>query len=459
MKLDFSQYPVSGRGYSERPMAFLDIAPGKILGGIVELALIETGSSAARARWHKTQLRNLLAHASQRSSFWRGRIGAKQSGSKLGALPVLTRAEVRQQVAQEGSLLLPTDGLQTFMHGTSGSSGIPVEFHLSQMNVYYNIVRYLAQEFMDGKDLSMNHTHIKTARVSAVEKLATIPCGFTVEKKPTWLGDIGSVFASGELKYIECISPVLRDLMRELRKDPVGRLVTNPRILSSIISHFGVKLLRELHVSEFLSLGEAMDPDLYQAILDQGIRVRSSYSSEEVGPIGFECEAMPGYYHVATSNVIVEVEGSCEIDGKKLGRVLVTHLHSYATPFIRYDLGDLALLAKRCPCGHAGTTIYSLHGRVTNAIKHRDGTLTQFLIRGDELREIITFAEFRIRQVGFDSIVVEIGGRETLTPEEIANVTAFLQARAGDKFKIDVIARPAIHWGDSIKRQSFRCEV
>jgi hypothetical protein len=51
------------------------------------------------------------------------------------------------------------------------------------------------------------------------------------------------------------------------------------------------------------------------------------------------------------------------------------------------------------------------------------------------------------------------GGRETLTPEEVDDVTAFLRARSGDEFSIDVVARPTIDWGESTKRQSFGCEV
>ena len=149
MKADFSKYPISSRGFSERPMAFLDIGPSKVFGGIFELALIETGSRTARAQWQKTQLRNLLAHATQRSSFWRSRVGAKRSDSKLSALPILTRADVKQQVAQEGLLLRPTDGLQTFMNATSGSSGVAVQFHVSQMNVRYNNVRDLSKCFID----------------------------------------------------------------------------------------------------------------------------------------------------------------------------------------------------------------------------------------------------------------------------------------------------------------------
>src|SRR5262249_43458018 len=144
-------------------------------------------------------------------------------------------------------------------------------------------------------------------------------------------------------------------------------------------------------------------------------------------------------------------------EGQKLGRVLLTHLHSYATPFIRYDVGDLALLAERCPCGHDGPTIHNLYGRVTKALKHPDGTFSRFYIRGKEIAELAECTEFRIRQVSLDSVVVEIGGRDTLRPEEVTNVIAFLQPRAGDEFKIDVVARPAIDWGHSVKRQSFRC--
>ena len=105
MKFDFSKFPINGEAYSKRSMAFLDLVPGKILGGLVELALIETGSPAARERWQMAQLRNLLAHAAQRSAFWRNRLGPKPSEAKLAALPILTRTELRQQVDEEGSLL------------------------------------------------------------------------------------------------------------------------------------------------------------------------------------------------------------------------------------------------------------------------------------------------------------------------------------------------------------------
>ena len=67
--------------------------------------------------------------------------------------------------------------------------------------------------------------------------------------------------------------------------------------------------------------------------------------------IGSECEKIHGNYHVATSNVIIEVSKAAHINlgNKRLGRLLVTHLHSYATPFIRYNVGDVSSLTIAVP--------------------------------------------------------------------------------------------------------------
>jgi len=77
-------------------------------------------------------------------------------------------------------------------------------------------------------------------------------------------------------------------------------------------------------------------------------------------------------------------------------------------------------------------------------------------IRGEEIAGLAECRKFRIRQVGLDAITMEICWRLTLLPGEIEGLTAFLRA---NEFKIEVIARSAIDWGDSAKGLSFRREV
>ncbi|WP_273773342.1 hypothetical protein, partial [Brucella intermedia] len=78
-------------------------------------------------------LRNLLRHAAHRSAFWRERIGSGDiRDTALAELPILSRSDLTRQVEAEGPLLSPLDRIPTIKHGTSGSSGTPVQFFLSQ---------------------------------------------------------------------------------------------------------------------------------------------------------------------------------------------------------------------------------------------------------------------------------------------------------------------------------------
>src|SRR5262245_23311737 len=146
MFFNFSGYRLGNRPYSERPMAILDPEPSSLLSALMEIALIETGNRSAREHWQQIQLRNLINHAIQRSAFWRTRIGSrKASDIELASLPILTRQDLREQFASEGPLLRTGDGVSITVHATSGSSGVPVEFFVSNFNSSYNLVRSLAQ--------------------------------------------------------------------------------------------------------------------------------------------------------------------------------------------------------------------------------------------------------------------------------------------------------------------------
>jgi len=454
MKLDFSSYPVRNRAFSEQAMTILDHEPKAALSAIVEMALIETGNPTAREYWQQAQLRNLLKHVSQRSAFWRKRIGErKTSDIELASLPILTRLDVRDQVAAEGALLRAADGIPIKTHATSGSTGTPVQFYVSSINAQYTSVRSNAQFFMEGLDISFNRTRIKPAG-------GPIKDGYTVEQNPSYMGPLAPLFRSGANKHIEYLNPDFKKLLSELERNDIGYLVCAPRFLESMFSMFDPIFLKRAKAKMWFSLAQGVSSDMAKIFADLEIPIRANYSSEEVGPIGFECAAYPGHYHVATSNVVTEVvDASYSIDGVQHGKVLVTHLHSYATPFVRYDLGDLACLSENCPCGHQGPTIHNLHGKIGSIVKHRDGRISPFRIRGRELTSLVKFTEYRIRQTDFEKLVVEIGGRSELSSDEIGAIARFLKDRVGQEFEVTIHACPEINWGENRKKDAYRCEV
>ena len=452
MNFDLFEHRLNRNGYSEKPMTILDPEPNAMLSAVTGIALLESGSRSARERWQEIQLRNLLNHASQRSAFWRARIGSRKD-VELTKLPILTRQDVRTQVASEGSLLRATDGFSANRHATSGSSGVPVNFFVSDFNVNYNFVRSLAQYFLEGRDLSLNRTRLVDA--SETDSLA-------VTKEQSWIGALSSFFKSGISKEIKVFNLRGEECVRvvdELKKDDVGYLIAAPWHVNAIAAAFDLDFLKQAKTEMWVPFGAEIDPELTQTFADLAIPVRANYSSSEAGLIGAECSKFPGHYHVATSNVMVEVvDRRFEINGVSLGKVLVTHLHSYATPLIRYDLDDLACLRAKCPCGHDGPAIYNLQGRARSVVKHRDGRLSLFF-PGQALAALTDFSEYRMRQTAIDKIVVELGGRAELNADEIAAITTCLQGFTGPNINFEVRACEQIDWGQSRKRPGFRCEI
>lgn len=455
MRLDFSELPLTNRAFSEQPMTFIDQAPKNFLAEVIELVAVETGNRTAREFWQQKQLQNLLQHAAQRSAFWRKRIGTRKINViSLSHLPILTRGEVMKQMADEGALISPGERIRTKKHSTSGSTGTPVQFFVSEMNAHYNAVRAVAQYFMEGRDLTLNRTRFRSEPMSNKN-------GFTVEKTDDWLGSLGSQVRCGINKHIEYFRPNIDALCEELERDSIGYLVSPPHIIEAMLQYIDPAFFKRAGTAIFIPFGNVFDPKLRKEFSSVGIPVRASYSSEEVSLIGSECEMVPGSYHVATSNVIVEVipDESIQLMDKRAGRVLVTHLHSYATPFIRYDIGDVATLDKVCSCGHDGPALSNIYGRTKTLLKHADGRVSYFFPRSKDLAAIAKFDEYRVRQTDIKNIVVEIGGRDSLTPEETAAFIKLIKLHAGDEFDVKVKAVAQIDWGHSIKRLGYHSEV
>ena len=308
MRFEFSHFPLSERAFSQKPMTFCEPQALRFLSAILELAAIETGDRRARETWQASQARNLLAHATERSPFWRARLGGRSpaDGLDLTELPILSRRELRAQVEAEGALLNAKDRIAVQPHATSGSSGAPVRFFVSEMNVNYNSIRSTAQYFIEGRDLTLNRTALNYDRTPGKQ-------GFSVARTPTWLGALGPFVRSAANKEIKLLRPDADALWRELSADPIGYLSIAPRLLTWLLQHVDPQALKQAGAAMVILIAEPLDAGARERLAAAGIPARATYSCEEVGPIATECERYPGRYHVATSNVIVEVVGNGEL--------------------------------------------------------------------------------------------------------------------------------------------------
>jgi phenylacetate-CoA ligase len=443
-------------GYGDQPFTFLDPDADRVVGHIASIDLIENGDRRARENWQRKQLGNLTNHAYVRSSFWRQRIPAGVGRQDiLPNLPVLTRKDTTSQVQKEGSLTDKKQGSAT-TYETTGSTGTPLKVFICEQNGYYNSIRSLAQFFIDDLPLDENRVQI-----SSVKRAENFKKGSELRSfEQHWAGALSKVYRNGSSKQLE-FNKDTEGLLEQLSKDPVGYLVCPSRILEQLLDHGGPDLVKRLGVKVWIHKSDYRSQDVVEQLKQVGILSLSNYSAGETGPIAFECKMNEGYYHVAHTNVIVESDQNLTttFDGEVVGRLLITHLHSYATPLIRYDIGDFGKLHHQCPCGHDGPTISHIYGRGKHFLRHPDGRYLAFYLSTRVLREAVEFSECRIRQETVDTITVQIGGRETLSHEEEAKLKAAIVAVTDPVFKLVIKPVREIDWSDNPKQLFFSSSV
>jgi phenylacetate-CoA ligase len=130
-----------------------------------------------------------------------------------------------------------------------------------------------------------------------------------------------------------------------------------------------------------------------------GCPVLCRYGCMETGIIAQECLEKKNY-HINTANYYVEV---LEIDTDKpvipgeIGRVVVTDLNNYGMPFIRYDIGDFAILSdSECTCGKKGPIFSKVIGRIVENVTDSNGNLISWVAINDKMWPYtkVTFFQF-----------------------------------------------------------------
>ena len=453
---DITMRPLNEKAYSEQPFTFLDKEAQNDLAVINAINLIENGGRTAREYWQNRRLTFLLRHAQGRSAFWRKKLPARIiSHEDMKYLPIQSRQDVGTQ-ALEGSLIAADGKTPVASYASSGSTGTPVKVYASPQNSYYNSIRSLAQYFFNNLSLDENRFHIGSA--GSLTKLEGK--SRALEVADNWAGPLSAIFRNGHSRNFTDQFD-MEPLLKELSKGQLGYLVCPGRYLEMMINHGGIEFIKQLGIKAWLHRSDYRDPEIVKALKGIGIPCFSNYSSAETGPIGFECSKHEGYFHVAHSNVVVERDDqqTVSVNGAPLGRLLVTHLHSYATPIVRYDIGDFGTLEQQCKCGHDGPTISNIFGRAKDFVRHPSGRLLPFRASTGALLDALSFTEFRVRQDSLDTITVELGGRETITAEEEMRLKSYLIQATDPAFKIAIKLTNAIDWSGNPKRLSFTRSV
>ena len=329
--------------------------------------LWEPRDAAALARWRDARLGMLLAHACQHVPLFRRLapsacstgLAADGSLEDLHRFPVLTRRDY-QEAGVAGTLAGNVSAERLLDRSTSGSTGERMVIRRTWLEErLLNCFRWRAfRSYGVGRhDRIVNALFRSDADPRDDQRLARLAMalGWRQMLVVDAIGD--DTAAEKAARFAPHCLTGMTSALASLADASVARGITlSPRLV--------------------VTTGELLTAPLRARISVIGSPIRDLYGSNEFNLLAWECPAGQGTYHVCDDAVVLEVVGP---DGRPVevgqtGEVVVTGLHSFAMPFIRYKIGDLAVRGPdRCPCGASYSTLMAIHGRTIDMFRLAGG--------------------------------------------------------------------------------------
>jgi phenylacetate-CoA ligase len=202
--------------------------------------------------------------------------------------------------------------------------------------------------------------------------------------------------------------------------------------------------------------GEPLTPDVRDACRETwGAPVRDVYSCEELGFIALQCPRHE-HYHVQSESVLVEIldgEGRPVPPGG-IGEVVLTSLHNFAMPLLRYAIGDYAEAGGPCPCGRGLPVLTRVLGRRRNQVALPDGRRSWPDI-GAIWAAIPGVDQIQVIQRRPDHVEVRFARPSPLSAPEVPVVGERIRAALGHPFHLTFIGPEPIPRQPNGKYETF----
>jgi phenylacetate-CoA ligase len=222
-----------------------------------------------------------------------------------------------------------------------------------------------------------------------------------------------------------------------VREDPVY-LLTFPTNLHALALRFRDQGRSLPRLQGITTVGETLTEDTRVLVREVfGAEISDMYSCQEMGYIALNCPDHPGY-HVQSESVLVEVldESGAPCQPGEVGRLVATSLTNWASPFIRYEIGDYAEVSEPCPCGRGLPRLRRILGRARNMLHYPDGRVSWPYIESTRCLAAAPYRQMQLVQVDAETIQVNIVPVGELTAHHRAALTSELQRSLGHPFQI-----------------------
>lgn len=336
-------------------------------------------------------LRKIVDHAFMTVPYYQrtfGDVGYKPGDltnlSQIAELPTLTKQDVRSNFTE---LVSSTYKSATVLHGSSGTTGEPVEVllpqHLKGPYNYATLYRFY----------SWADVEFRQRRVSVAGRPITRHAPYAMVNRAE-----NQLYVSARHLNDEALPGILNRLIKYRPSFAQG----HPSALA-VVAKALLQDSRAIQTTAIFTTSETLYPD-QRRLIEKGFGgpVFDTYGMGEMVLMASECEHHDGL-HFSPEYGYAEVIG--DHSGGGLGGELVgTSLQNFAMPLIRYVTGDLTSpLESDCACGRPFARVKSIEGReddslygpnnsrilpLTLRLRMREAEVGEFQVVQNSLRDI-----------------------------------------------------------------------
>ncbi len=212
---------------------------------------------------------------------------------------------------------------------------------------------------------------------------------------------------------------------------------------------------------EVQTLSEVLDPALREECRRLwNIEIADMYSTQETGYIALQCPQSENY-HVQSETALIEILDADDAPCRsgEVGRVVVTPLHNFATPLLRYDIGDYAEVGAACPCGRGLPVLTRIMGRARAMLTLPNGARSWPLMGGSRFAEIAPVKQYQFVQKSRTQIEARLVVERPLTNGEEEKLRDRMLTRLGHPFEIEFSYVMQIARQAGEKYEEFKSEL
>lgn len=391
------------------------------------------------------QLGLLVAHAAREVPFHAKRLreagidpDAELTQEAWARLPVLTRREVQSEGEALHAKTPPAYG-RIGEAATGGSTGVPVRVRKTGLDTLLWNAIHIREEIWHRDDplgtvarILGAPGHLTPQQAAAME----LPEGLML---PDWGPPTALLWRTGPMALVSSMMPMPDQAAFLLRLQP-DYLFTTPSTLRLLLAHCREAGLSLRSLRSVWTVREVVDDTLREACRTVfGCRIVHNYTAGEVGYIALQCPAGE-HFHVQSEVVLLEVLDAAgrACQPGEIGRVVLTPLHNFAMPLLRYEIGDEAEPGGPCACGRGLPVLTRIVGRTLDHVALPSGRRRRLDTGHYVMSKIPAIREYQIVQRSVQRIEVLLVVSQPLTEHEEQAVYAILTEEIGPEFRYEL---------------------